>query len=223
MKAAIVRFPGSNCDLDMYYALRDLGFTPEIVSEKTTDFSDYEAIFLPGGFAYGDYLRTGAVARFAPAMTGVKDAADEGKLVIGICNGFQMLTEAGMLPGQLMLNEVPSFICDEVTLDIVNPTSRFTQAYTQEAITIPIAHGEGRYFADAETIAKLHENNQVIFKYRDNVNGSIDQIAGIQNEAGNVFGMMPHPERAVDTLLGNVDGQDFFKGLLRPVLTGVTG
>lgn len=219
MKAAVVRFPGSNCDFDMYYALQDFGVEVAFVTENETDLSEFDAIFLPGGFSYGDYLRTGAVARFAPVMTAVKQAAADGKIVIGVCNGFQILTEAGLLPGQLMMNEIPGFICDETPLTVANPNSRFSKAYTTQQIKLPVAHGEGRYVADEATLQALHENNQIIFTYDDNLNGSVDQIAGITNEAGNVFGMMPHPERAVDALLGNTDGRGFFKSFLESIMT----
>ena len=219
MKAAVVRFPGSNCDFDMYYALQDFGVDVAFVDEKATSLAGFDAVFLPGGFSYGDYLRTGAVARFAPVMDAVRAAADDHKLVVGICNGFQILTEAGLLPGQLMMNEHPGFICDEAPLEIVNQTSRFSKAYETQTVTLPVAHGEGRYVADEATLEALRDNNQIIFKYRTNVNGSMDQIAGISNRNGNVFGMMPHPERAVDALLGNTDGQAFFKSLLTPIMT----
>ena len=219
MKAAVVRFPGSNCDFDMYYALQDFGVDVAFVDEKATSLAGFDAVFLPGGFSYGDYLRTGAVARFAPVMDAVRAAADDHKLVVGICNGFQILTEAGLLPGQLMMNEHPGFICDEVPLEIVNQTSRLSKAYETQTVTLPVAHGEGRYVADEATLEALRDNNQIIFKYRTNVNGSMDQIAGISNRNGNVFGMMPHPERAVDALFGNTDGQAFFKSLLTPIMT----
>ncbi|WP_373891520.1 phosphoribosylformylglycinamidine synthase subunit PurQ [Weissella confusa] len=219
MKAAVVRFPGSNCDFDMYYALQDFGVDVAFVDEKATSLAGFDAVFLPGGFSYGDYLRTGAVARFAPVMDAVRTAADDHKLVVGICNGFQILTEAGLLPGQLMMNEHPGFICDEVPLEIVNQNSRFSKAYETQTVMLPVAHGEGRYVADEATLEDLRDNNQIIFKYRTNVNGSMDQIAGISNRNGNVFGMMPHPERAVDALLGNTDGQAFFKSLLTPIMT----
>lgn len=226
MKAAVIRFPGSNCDFDMYYALQDFGVDADIVTKDQADFDDYDAIFLPGGFAYGDYLRTGAVARFSPAMKAVTQAADAGKLVVGVCNGFQILTEAGLLPGQLMRNAVdgkaPGFINDDVPLQVVNADTPFSSEYGAGAtLTIPVAHGEGRYYADSETIANLYANHQVVFTYQENINGSVDNIAGITNKAGNVFGMMPHPERAVDELLGNTDGRAFFKGIVANILAKV--
>lgn len=218
MKSVVVRFPGSNCDEDMYYALKDLGLAPEFISAQSDASLDgYDAIFLPGGFSYGDYLRTGAIARFSPIMAAVQTAAAQGKIVVGICNGFQILTESGLLPGQLMMNEVPGFICDETELVINQKTSAFTNAYTAEQILVPVAHADGRYYADAETLQRLEDQNQIVFKYAENLNGSENRIAGITNEQGNVLGMMPHPERAVETLLGNTDGQNFFKSILATV------
>lgn len=221
MKAAVISFPGSNCDWDMYHALENFGVQTDIVSAKTTHLDDYDAIFLPGGFSYGDYLRTGAVARFSPVMSAVTEAANAGKFVIGICNGFQILTEAGLLPGQLRGNTQPGFICDEVYLTVANQDTAFTSEYEQTAIKVPIAHGEGNYYADDATVKRLHENGQVVFTYNDNPNGSVSDIAGIMNEKGNVFGMMPHPERAVDELLGNTDGQGFFKSLVTQLVAKV--
>lgn len=224
MKAAVIQFPGSNCDFDMYYALQGFGADVQFVTEKSTDLSAYDAVFLPGGFSYGDYLRTGAVARFAPVMTAVQKMAATGKLVVGVCNGFQILTEAGMLPGQLMMNQTPGFICDEVKLTITNRQTAFTNQYIDATTTIklPIAHGEGRYVADDATVRMLHENGQVVLTYATDVNGSVDQIAGITNRSGNVIGLMPHPERAVETLLGNTDGRPFFESLLSTIITKET-
>lgn len=214
MKAAVIQFPGSNCDLDMINALQLLEVDATLVSHKATSLVEYDAIFLPGGFSFGDYLRCGAIARFSPIMAAVTEAANAGKLVVGVCNGFQILTEAGLLPGQLMMNETPGFICDEVPLTVTNRQSQFTNQYETDTITLPVAHGEGRYYADSETVASLEENQQVIFRYQSNVNGSVNQIAGIVNEQGNVLGMMPHPERAVEAIIGNICGQPFFKSLL---------
>jgi len=220
MKAAVISFPGSNCDFDMLYALQDFGIDAEIVSAKQNNLAGFDAIFLPGGFSYGDYLRTGAIARFSPIMSAGTQAANAGKLIVGICNGFQILTEAGLLPGQLLGNATPGFICDEVALRIVNGQTAFSNAYdVDETISIPIAHAEGNYFADEATLDKLEKNNQIIFRYVNNPNGSAHDIAGIMNEKGNVFGMMPHPERAVDSVLGNIDGQNFFKSMLSGILT----
>ncbi|KRM78431.1 phosphoribosylformylglycinamidine synthase domain-containing protein [Lapidilactobacillus dextrinicus DSM 20335] len=214
MKAAVIQFPGSNCDLDMLNALQLFGVEAQIVSHKATSLAGYDAIFLPGGFSFGDYLRCGAIARFSPIMTAVTTAAAAGKLIVGVCNGFQILTEAGLLPGQLMMNETPGFICAEVPITVINQQSQFTNQYQQATITLPVAHGEGRYYADEATIAQLEANHQVIFRYQTNVNGSAEQIAGIVNEKGNVLGMMPHPERAVEAIIGNIDGQDFFRSIL---------
>lgn len=213
MKAAVISFPGSNCDLDMIHALEIFDISVELVDYRKNDLTNYELIVLPGGFSYGDYLRAGAVARFAPIMNSVIKAARQGKLVIGICNGFQILTEVGLLPGQLMSNEKAGFICDEVSLSIENQNSNYTQSYETKTIKLPIAHGEGRYYADSNTIQKLENDHRVIFRYQTNVNGSVNQIAGIINASGNVMGMMPHPERAVESILGNTDGQEFFKSI----------
>ena len=219
MKAAVISFPGSNCDFDMLYALQDFGVDAQIISAKKNDLTGFDAIFLPGGFSYGDYLRTGAIARFSPIMSAVTQAANAGKLIVGVCNGFQILTEAGLLPGQLLMNATPGFICDEVELEIANPNTAYTNAYdNDDTILIPIAHGEGNYFADETTLDKLEENHQIVFRYVDNPNGSAHDIAGIMNEKGNVFGMMPHPERAVDQVTGNIDGQKFFKSILSGIL-----
>ncbi|CAM3132747.1 phosphoribosylformylglycinamidine synthase subunit PurQ [Leuconostoc rapi] len=222
MKAAVISFPGSNCDFDMLYALQDFGVDAQIVSAKQTALTDFDAIFLPGGFSYGDYLRTGAIARFSPIMSAVTQAANAGKLIVGICNGFQILTEAGLLPGQLLVNATPGFICDEVALSIANHETAYTNAYEMsESIVVPIAHGEGNYFADDDTLARLEANNQIVFRYVNNPNGSVHDIAGIMNERGNIFGMMPHPERAIDEVTGNIDGQNFFKSILSSILTNV--
>lgn len=219
MKAAVISFPGSNCDFDMLYALQDFGVDSEIVSAKQNSLAEFDAIFLPGGFSYGDYLRTGAIARFSPIMSAVTQAANAGKLVVGICNGFQILTEAGLLPGQLLGNATPGFICDDIELSITNGQTAFTNSYeSDEKIVIPVAHAEGNFFADEDTLNKLEENNQIVFRYVNNPNGSAHDIAGIMNEQGNVFGMMPHPERAVDEVLGNIDGQKFFKSMLSTIL-----
>lgn len=221
MKAAVISFPGSNCDFDMLHALQELGVEAEIVSAKHNNLKAYDAIFLPGGFSYGDYLRTGAIARFSPIMSAVTQAANDGKLIVGICNGFQILTEAGLLPGQLLTNKKPGFICDEIALSIANPNTAYTNAYdSEEIINIPVAHAEGNYYADAETLTKLEEDNLIVFRYVDNPNGSAHDIAGIMNENGNVFGMMPHPERAVDAVTGNEDGKNFFKSILSGILAG---
>ncbi|GAP03270.1 phosphoribosylformylglycinamidine synthase I [Fructobacillus pseudoficulneus] len=218
MKAAVITFPGSNCDMDMYHALESFDVAVDLLDDQASDLSAYDAIFIPGGFSYGDYLRSGAVAKFSPAMDAVKVAADNGQLVIGICNGFQILTEAGLLPGQLLVNEQPGFICDEVNLVVENEDSNFTNVLKKgDVIKVPIAHGEGNYVTDEATLQELEDNHQVIFRYQENVNGSMNRIAGITNKAGNVYGMMPHPERAVDALTGNDSGRAFFESLLAAV------
>lgn len=217
MKFAVIVFPGSNCDLDMYHAVKDeLGEEAEYVWHDATDLSKFDAVLLPGGFSFGDYLRTGAIARFSPVMKQVIKAANEGKPVLGVCNGFQILLEAGLLPGAMIRNKNLKFICETVHLKVINNQTMFTASYhLGEKISIPIAHGEGNYYCDEQTLLKLKENNQIVFTYSGkNPNGSISDIAGIVNERGNVLGMMPHPERAVDSLLGRTDGLKLFKSIV---------
>lgn len=217
MKFGVIVFPGSNCDRDVAYITRDLLHQPtRMIWHEETDISDLDTIIIPGGFSYGDYLRCGAIARFSPVMQATIAHAQQGKFVLGICNGFQILTEAGLLPGALVRNRDRHFICDRVPLRVENNTLPWTQAYSpQQIITLPIAHGEGSYYADAETLAELEQHKQVLFRYHgDNPNGSLNDIAGICNRQGNVLGMMPHPERAADPLLGNTDGLGLFQGLL---------
>lgn len=217
MRFACIVFPGSNCDVDMYHAIRDeLGEEVEYVWHTETNLDSYDGILLPGGFSYGDYLRCGAIARFSNVMEAVKKAAQEGKPVLGVCNGFQVLLEAGLLPGAMRRNTNLKFICRPVTLVVENNETMFTTGYDlKQEITIPVAHGEGNYYCDEETLKKLEANKQIVFKYKNNPNGSIIDIAGITNEQGNVLGMMPHPERAVDELLGSKDGLLLFKSILR--------
>ena len=218
MKFAVLVFPGSNCDLDMYHAIKDeLGEEAEYVWHDETDLSAYDGILVPGGFSYGDYLRCGAMANQSNVMKEVKKAAEAGKPVLGVCNGFQILTEAGLLPGALLRNRDLKFICKTVELKVENNHTLFTNGYnSDEVISIPIAHGEGNYFCDDETLAKLKENNQIVFTYSgENPNGSLADIAGIINERGNVLGMMPHPERAVHDLLGSSDGLALFKSIVK--------
>lgn len=218
MKFAVLVFPGSNCDLDMYHAIKDeLGEEAEYVWHDTKDLSGYDGILLPGGFSYGDYLRCGAIAQFSNVMSEVKKAADAGKPVLGICNGFQILTEAGLLPGALLRNKNLKFMCRTVKLTVENNDTIFTNAYANgQVIDVPIAHGEGNYTCDAETLASLKANNQIVFTYtNDNPNGSVEDIAGIVNERGNVLGMMPHPERAVHELIGGTDGLALFKSMVK--------
>lgn len=217
MKFAVIVFPGSNCDVDMYHAVIDeLGEEAEYVWHTQTSLDGYDAILLPGGFSYGDYLRCGAIARFSPIMEAVKQAAIEGKPVLGVCNGFQVLLEAGLLPGAMQRNNGLKFICRPTSLRVETTNSPFTSAYEEgEVITIPIAHGEGNYYCDDETMAELKSNNQILFTYAgSNPNGSREDVAGIMNEQGNVLGMMPHPERAVSELLGCDDGLKLFKSIV---------
>ncbi|WP_110934192.1 phosphoribosylformylglycinamidine synthase subunit PurQ [Paenibacillus bouchesdurhonensis] len=217
MKFAVLVFPGSNCDIDCYKAVEDtLGEPVDYVWHTATDLSAYDCILVPGGFSYGDYLRCGAIARFAPVMAEVAKAAEQGKYILGICNGFQILTEAGLLPGTLRRNTSLKFRCHDTVLRVENNDNPFTTQYQKgEEIHIPIAHGEGNYYCDEATHAQLKANNQIIFRYVDNPNGSVDDIAGVSNERGNVVGMMPHPERAVDSLLGSEDGKRMFTSILK--------
>ena len=217
MNFAVLVFPGSNCDIDCYKAVEDtIGQPVDYVFHTATDLSKYDAILVPGGFSYGDYLRCGAIARFAPVMTEVVKAAEAGKFVLGICNGFQILTEAGLLPGALIRNNSLKFRCHQVDLVVENNTTAFTKDYAKgDVIDIPIAHGEGSYYVDDATLAQLKANNQIVFRYAgENPNGSVDGIAGVCNEAGNVVGMMPHPERAVADILGSDDGVRMFTSVL---------
>ena len=217
MKFAVIVFPGSNCDLDMYHAVKDeLGEEAEYVWHDSTDLSGYDGILLPGGFSYGDYLRCGAIAQSSPVMDEVKKAAEAGKPVLGICNGFQILTEAGLLPGVLLRNKNLKFMCRTVGLKVENANTLFTNEYMAgQEIRIPIAHGEGNYYCDDATYEQLKENNQIVFSYADDFNGSRNNIAGIVNERGNVLGMMPHPERAVSDLIGGSDGLSLFKSIVK--------
>ena len=220
MKFGVVVFPGSNCDRDVAYVTRDLLSQPtRMVWHEETDISDLDVVVIPGGFSYGDYLRCGAIARFSPVMKATIEHASQGKFVLGICNGFQVLTEAGLLPGALVRNRDLHFICDRSRVKVERTNLSWTQEYKSgQVITLPIAHGEGQYYADADTLAKLEDNNQVVFRYEgDNPNGSINNIAGICNIKGNVLGMMPHPERASDAMLGGTDGIKLFQGLLAAV------
>lgn len=217
MKFAVIVFPGSNCDLDMYHAVKDeLGEEAEYVWHDSKDLSSYDGILLPGGFSYGDYLRCGAIAQFSGVMDEVRKAAEAGKPVLGICNGFQILTEAGLLPGVLLRNKNLKFMCRTVGLKVENNNTLFTNEYEQgQEIQIPIAHGEGNYYCDDATYNHLKENNQIVFTYANDFNGSRNNIAGIINERGNVLGMMPHPERAVSELIGGKDGLALFRSIVK--------
>ncbi|GAA0299219.1 phosphoribosylformylglycinamidine synthase subunit PurQ [Sphingomonas oligophenolica] len=220
MKTAVIVFPGSNCDRDIAVALEAVtGTKPAMVWHAETALpGGIGLVALPGGFSYGDYLRSGAVAARSPIMAAVINAAERGLPVLGICNGFQVLTEAGLLPGALMRNEGLNFVCRDVALTVANAQSAFTSRYGQgETITIPVAHHDGNYFADAETLDRLEGEGRVAFRYVGEVNGSARRIAGVLNSAGNVLGMMPHPERRIEAAHGGVDGRRLFEGLLETV------
>ncbi|MFL2571769.1 MAG: phosphoribosylformylglycinamidine synthase subunit PurQ [Parvicellaceae bacterium] len=226
MKIGVVTFPGSNCNQDMVYVLKEkLGLQVAELWHKDTSLAGCDAIVLPGGFSYGDYLRSGAIARFSPIMKQVIAHANNGGLVLGVCNGFQILCESGLLPGALLHNNNQKFICKNVWLKPASKTASISKGLDfNKAYNIPIAHGEGRYFADEKTLKALNDNDQVIFRYCDadgeinltsNPNGASENIAGICNKEKNVFGMMPHPERAADANLGNEDGKALFESLLQ--------
>jgi phosphoribosylformylglycinamidine synthase I len=220
MKTAVIVFPGSNCDRDIAVALEKVtGTRPHMVWHADTDLpANLGAIALPGGFSYGDYLRCGAIAARSPVVRAVKDAAERGVPVIGICNGFQILTEIGLLPGALMRNAGLNFVCRDVPLTVGTSQSIFTSAYKAgEEITIPVAHHDGNYFADADTLDRLEGEGRVAFRYSTDVNGSARSIAGLLNASGNVLGMMPHPERRVEAAHGGTDGRRMFEGLLEAV------
>lgn len=225
MKFGIIVFPGSNCDHDCYHVIKHVfGQEAEYVWHKETVLKGFDCIVLPGGFSYGDYLRTGSIARFSPVMNEVVAFARAGGLVLGICNGFQVLTEAGLLPGVLMRNKDLKFICSRQTLRVERTSTPFTQEYTiGQVVDIPIAHADGNYFADEATIKTLEDSDRIVFRYADesgavtdmaNPNGSASNIAGIVNEGGNVLGMMPHPERAAERELGCTDGMGVFASII---------
>lgn len=230
LKFGVVVFPGSNCDHDAYYSLKKvLGYDVEFLWHKETYLKQSSVILLPGGFSYGDYLRTGAIARFSPIMNSVISFANKGGIVIGICNGFQILLEAGLLPGVMIKNNSLKFACKDVYLKTENRDTIFSSEIKKDVSTIkiPIAHGEGNYFADADLLKELEANKQILFRYSDvegnvnddyNPNGSQLNIAGIVNKNGNVMGMMPHPERACDPTLGRTDGQLIFKSIANYIL-----
>jgi phosphoribosylformylglycinamidine synthase I len=220
MKSAVITFPGSNCDRDLAVAIRDVtGTAPIMLWHKESMLPDgLELIAVPGGFSYGDYLRSGAMAARSPVMRAVAEAAAKGVPVLGICNGFQVLTEAGLLPGALMRNAGLAFVCREVALTVENNQSIFTNRYEAgESIHLPVAHHDGNYVADTETLDRLEGEGRVAFRYAETVNGSARAIAGIVNTAGNVLGMMPHPERVIEAAHGRDDGRRLFEGLLEMV------
>ncbi|MGL5795942.1 MAG: phosphoribosylformylglycinamidine synthase subunit PurQ [Waterburya sp.] len=229
MKFGVIVFPGSNCDRDISTVTQGLLAAPtRMVWHQETDISDLDVVVIPGGFSYGDYLRCGAIAQFSPVMNSILEHARQGKYVWGVCNGFQILTEVGLLPGALIRNRGLHFICDRVPVKIERYDLVWTEAYQgQEVITLPISHGEGCYYADDDTLKALEDNNQVLFRYCSptgevnteyNPNGSLNNIAGIINRQGNVLGMMPHPERAADQAIGSTDGMAMFKGLLNSLV-----
>lgn len=228
MKFGVIVFPGSNCDHDAYHVVsKHVGQPVDFVWHKETDLNGFDAVIVPGGFSYGDYLRCGALARFSPVMQAVKQFAADGKFVFGICNGFQILCEAGLLPGVLMRNAGLHFICKHVGLKLENPNTPYTsEVDPNKVLSIPIAHAEGNYTCDDETFARLEQNGQIVFRYCDedgnvtaeaNPNGARSNIAGICNERRNVLGMMPHPERACEELLGSNDGRDIFRSLAKAI------
>jgi len=228
VKAAVVVFPGSNCDSDCFHALEQAGFKVQYLWHKETRLPQLDLVVLPGGFSYGDYLRTGAIARFSPLMKEVKKFGDQGGSVIGICNGFQVLLESGLLPGAMLRNRDLAFICRHVFLKLENNETRFTNAYEKgDVLKLPIAHGEGNYFAEPKVLDELEGENRIAFRYVTetgdltsgaNPNGSQRNIAGIFNKKKNILGMMPHPERASEDLLGSKDGAGIWESLLEGVL-----
>ncbi|MEY2584448.1 MAG: phosphoribosylformylglycinamidine synthase subunit PurQ / glutaminase [Verrucomicrobiota bacterium] len=231
MKFAVIQFPGSNCDQDCLAALNGIaGVRAEYVWHKKTSLAGFDAIVLPGGFSYGDYLRCGAIARFSPIMASVVEEARTGKLIIGTCNGFQVLCEIGLLPGALVRNRKLHFICELLTTRVEVPDSAFTHGCPQGSLLrLPIAHGEGCYFADQETLRELNDRHQIILRYATadgrveasaNPNGSAENIAGICNREGNVFGLMPHPDRACEERLGSADGLKIFQSMVQSIEAG---
>lgn len=229
-KFGVIVFPGSNCDHDAYHALAHvMDAKTKFIWHKDTDLSDIDFLVIPGGFSYGDYLRSGAIARFSPVMKAVSDFALKGGPVLGICNGFQILLEAGLLPGAMLHNQNLRFICKQVHLRCETSDTLFTNSMQEgEVIKIPVAHGEGNYFTDEDTLKSLQDNDQIVFRYSDadgnvtpetNINGSIDNIAGICNKQRNVMGIMPHPERAVEAKLGSDDGRKIFESILNQLVT----
>jgi phosphoribosylformylglycinamidine synthase len=221
MRFGVVVFPGSNCDHDAWYAVsHDLGHQAEFIWHDSASLGQVDAVILPGGFSYGDYLRCGAIAKFSPVMAAVRDFAAEGGLVLGICNGFQILVESGMLPGALLRNRDLRFVCRQVTLRVATTNTPFTSAAARgQVLRVPVAHGEGRYFADEWTLEMLEAEDRVVLRYVDNPNGSLRNIAGICNAGRNVMGMMPHPDRASDALVGSSDGRVILESMVHSLAT----
>jgi phosphoribosylformylglycinamidine synthase subunit PurQ / glutaminase len=225
MKFGVIVFPGSNCDHDAFYAVaHNLRQPAEFIWHDSASLGDVDAVILPGGFSYGDYLRCGAIAKFSPVMGAVKNFAAAGGPVLGVCNGFQILVEAGLLPGALLRNRSLHFACREVTLRVETNDSPFTNAAGQgQQLRMPIAHGEGSYYADERTLDELDAEDRVVFRYLDNPNGSLRDIAGVLNRERNVMGMMPHPERATEALMGSSDGLAVFQSILQAVAPAAGG
>ncbi|MFA5882337.1 MAG: phosphoribosylformylglycinamidine synthase subunit PurQ [Acidimicrobiia bacterium] len=214
-RVGVVVFPGTNCELDVVYAVEALGGRADLIWHGDTSVAGFDAVVVPGGFAHGDYLRTGAIARFSPVMDAVNAYAAEGGAVVGICNGFQVLTEAGLLPGALQKNAGLKFRCETVTCTVESARSVLTQGVAPGTeLRLPINHFEGNFTCDADTLARIRSNDQVVLRYVQNPNGSADDIAGVSNEAGNVVGLMPHPERAAEPILGSADGAVLLRALL---------
>jgi phosphoribosylformylglycinamidine synthase subunit PurQ / glutaminase len=221
----VIVFPGSNCDHDAYHAMKHvMGADTKFLWHKDNDLKDIDLLIIPGGFSYGDYLRSGAIARFSPIMQEVVKYAEEGRPVMGICNGFQILLESGLLPGAMLHNEKLRFVCKNVYIRVENNQTIFTSDLEKgEVLDMPVSHGEGNYFIESDGLKQLHDNDQIVFRYcnsegqvthESNFNGSVDSIAGICNNDGNVLGLMPHPERAVEEILGSTDGKKLFKAVL---------
>jgi phosphoribosylformylglycinamidine synthase len=221
MKIGVVVFPGSNCDHDAWYAVsHNLGHQADFIWHDSTQLGDADAVILPGGFSYGDYLRCGAIAKFSPVMTAVKRFAAEGGLVLGVCNGFQILVESGLLPGALLRNRSLKFVCREVRLRIETTNCPFTSAGEKgQVLRVPVAHGEGCYFGDYRTLDQLEAEDRIMLRYIDNPNGSVRDIAGVLSENRNVAGLMPHPERAADILMGSTDGRVILESMVTSLAT----
>jgi phosphoribosylformylglycinamidine synthase len=221
MKFGVVIFPGSNCEQDCFYAIQSvLGKPAEYIWHQDTSIKDFDAVILPGGFSYGDYLRTGALAKFSPVMNAIADFAKKGGLVFGICNGFQILTEAGLLPGALLRNVGLKYVCKFEYLKTENTDTPFTNLLTKgQRLLVPVGHGDGNFFADADTLKRIEDNGQVVFRYETNPNGSLNDIAGIVNEGRNVLGMMPHPDRSSEAILGSSDGKLIFESMVNALVT----
>lgn len=227
MRFGVIVFPGSNCDQDCYHAVKMMDGEVAYIWHQETDLTGFDCVILPGGFSYGDYLRTGAIAHLSPVMEAVRQFAAEGGLIIGICNGFQILLEGGFLPGAMLINKDLKFICRYVHLRVENNLTPFTAAAKRgQVLTIPIAHYQGNYFVRPEVLAEMEENDQIVLRYCEedgriteeaNLNGSIQNIAGVCNKGGNIFGLMPHPERSVESLLGSEDGQVIFKSIMESI------